>query len=33
MKLFIYKAIKCEVINVEILSRDLPREKSEIMVK
>ena len=33
MKLFIHKTVKCEVINVEILSRDLPRKNSEIMVK
>ena len=24
MKLFVYKTVKCEVINVEFLCRDLP---------
>ena len=33
MKLFVCKTIKCEVINVEILSRDLPLNNSAIMVK
>ena len=33
MKLFVYKTVKCEVINVEFLSRDLPLNSSAIMVK
>ena len=33
MKLFVYKTVKCEVINVEFLSRDLPLNNSAIMVK
>ena len=33
MKLFVYQTVKCIVINVEILSRDLPLDNSAIMVK
>ena len=33
MKLCVYKTVKCEVINVEFLSRDLPLNNSAIMVK
>ena len=33
MKLFVYKIIKCEVINVEFLSRDLPLSNYANMVK
>ena len=33
MKLFVYKTVKCEVINVAFLSRDLPLNNSEIMAK
>ena len=33
VKLFVYKALKCEVINVEFLSRDLLLNNSAIMVK
>ena len=33
MQLFVYKTVKCEVINVEFLSRDLPLNNSAIMVK
>ena len=33
MKLFVYETVKCEVINVEFLSRDLPLNNSVIMVK
>ena len=33
MKLFVYETVKCEVINVEFLSRDLPLNNSAIMVK
>ena len=33
VKLLVYKAVKCEVINVEFLSRDLPLNNSAIMVK
>ena len=33
MKLFNYKNVKCEVINVEFLSRDLPLNNSGIIVK
>ena len=33
VKLFVYKTVKCEVINVEFLSRDLPLNNSAIMVK
>ena len=33
MKLFVYKTVKCKVINVEFLSRDLPLNNSAIMVK
>ena len=31
MKLFVYKTVKCEVINVEVLGRDLPLNNSAIM--
>ena len=31
MKLFVYKTVKCEVINVEFLCRDLPLNNSAIM--
>ena len=33
VKLFVYKAAKCEVINVEFLSRDLLPNNSAIIVK
>ena len=33
MKLFVYKTVKCEVINVEFPSRDLPLNSSVIMVR
>ena len=33
MKLFIYETVKCEVINVEFLSRDISLKNSAIMVK
>ena len=33
MKLFVYKTVKCEVINVEFLRSDLPLKNSAIMVK
>ena len=33
MKLFVYKTVKYEVINVEFLSRGLPLNNSAIMVK
>ena len=33
VKLFVYKTVICEVINVEFLSRDLPLNNSAIMVK
>ena len=37
MKLFVYKIIKlfvkCEVINVEFLSKDIPLNNSAIMVE
>ena len=33
MKLFVQKTVKCEVINFEFLSRDLPLNNSAIMVK
>ena len=33
MKLFVYRAVKCEVINVKSLRRDLPLNKSVIMIK
>ena len=33
MKLLVYKAAKCEVINVEFLSRDHPLNNSAIMIK
>ena len=33
VKLFVYKTVKCEVINVEFLSRDLPPKNSAITVK
>ena len=33
MKLFVYKTVKCEVINVEFLSRDLSLNNSVITVK
>ena len=32
MKLFVYRTVKCEVINVELLSSDLPLNNSAIMV-
>ena len=33
MKLFVCKTVKCEVISVEFLSRDLPLNNSVIMVR
>ena len=33
MRLFVYKTVKCEVINDKFLSRDLPLYNSTIMVK
>ena len=33
VKLFVYKTIKCEVINDKFLSKDLTLNNSEIMVK
>ena len=33
MKLFVYKTVKCEVINVKFLSRDVPLNNSGIMFK
>ena len=33
MKLFVYKTVKCEVINVKFLSIDQPLNNSPIMVK
>ena len=33
MKLFVDKTVKCEVINVKFLSRDLPLNNSATMVK
>ena len=33
MKLFVYKTVKCEVINVESLSRDLSLNDSAIAVE
>ena len=33
MKLFVYKIVKCEVIDVEFLNRNLPLNNSAIMVK
>ena len=33
MKLYVYKTVKCEVINVEFLSKDLPLNNSAIIVK
>ena len=33
MKLFVHKTVKCEAINVEFLSRDLPLNNSTIMVR
>ena len=33
MKLVVYKTVKCEVINVEFLSKDLPLNNSAIMAK
>ena len=33
VKLFVYKIVKCEIINVEFLSRDLPLNNIAIMVK
>ena len=33
VKLFVYKTVKRDVINVEFLSRDLPLNNSAIMVK
>ena len=32
-KLFAYKTVNCEVVNVEFLTRDLPLKNSAIMVK
>ena len=32
MKLFVYRTVKCEVINVELLSSDFPLNNSAIMV-
>ena len=33
VRLFVYKTVKCEVINGKFLSRDLPLYNSTIMVK
>ena len=33
MTLFVYKIVKCKVINVEFLSKDLPLNNSAILVK
>ena len=33
MKLFVYKTVKCELIDVAFLGRDLPLNNSAIMVK
>ena len=33
MKLFVYKTVKCEIINIEFFSRDLPLNNFAIMVK
>ena len=33
VKLLVYKTVKCEVINIEFLSRDLPPNNVAIMVK
>ena len=33
MKLFVYKTVKCEVINVKFPNRDLSLSNSAIMVK
>ena len=33
VKLFVYKTVKCEVINIEFISRYLPLNNSAIMVK
>ena len=33
VKLFVYKTVKCEVINLEFLGRDLPLNNSAIMFK
>ena len=33
MKLYLYKTVKCEVINVKFLSKDLLLNNSAIMVK
>ena len=33
VNLFVYKTVKCDVINVEFLSRYLPWNSSAIMVK
>ena len=32
VKLFVYKTVKCEVINVEFLSKDLTLNNSAIIV-
>ena len=33
VKLFVYKTVKCEAINVGFLSRDLPPNNSAIKVE
>ena len=33
MKLFVHKTVKCEVINADFISRDLPLNNSAMMVK
>ena len=33
MKLFVYKTVKCEVIEAEFLRKDLPLNNSAIIVK
>ena len=33
MKLYVYKTVKCEVINVEFLSKYLSQNNPAIMVK
>ena len=33
VKFFVYKTVKCEVINIEFLTRDFPLNNSAIMVE
>ena len=33
VRLYVYKTVKCEVINIEFFSKDFPLNNSAIMIK